>query len=153
MSHEAVKKTGTHQKKIDRSTIPPPPHDYVSLAAQAEPSRAYRCGAQLAKAISHGRDLPPEQIERFAFPCYDVASGSTVSITISFHGAGGKMHRPKGELRLKTDRGKLSATRFTLDGKHDKVAVQLTVPDETIKVSLRAFLDGFGRGKVHLHLQ
>jgi hypothetical protein len=63
------------------------------------------------------------------------------------------MHRPKGDLRLTTDRGKLATTLVKLDGKQEKVTVELTTPDETIKISVRAFLDGYARGKAHLHLQ
>lgn len=54
---------------------------------------------------------------------------------------------------LRTTRGKLSWTRRELDGKNDRVEVDYTAPDETIRVSVRAYLEGFHRGKVHLHLE
>jgi hypothetical protein len=128
------------------------PHSYIVLEVGGQRSSSHHCGTQFAKAVARGRDLPADEVERLAFGDYDISPGSTVTITISFHGEG-KMHRPKGDLRLTTDRGKLSTTRVKLDGKQEKVTVELATPDETIKTSVRAFLDGYARGKAHLHLQ
>ena len=125
----------------NRRPLPALPPDYLTLDINAPRSATYKCGAQFA-----------DDAQRWSFPDYDVAPGATVPITISFHGKDGSARRPKGDLRLTTTRGKLSATRLKLDGKADKVTVQYAAPDETIKVSLRAFLDGYSRGKAHLHL-
>jgi hypothetical protein len=139
-------------KAQNRASLPKLPPNEVVLNVDAPASAAYTCGSLFVQGLAHGRDVPREQLERRNFPCHDVAPGATVALKISFLGEG-KPLRPKGELHLTTTRGKLSPARVTLDGKHDHVTVRYTAPDETIKVSLRAFLDGYARGKAHLHLE
>jgi len=113
------------------------PANYMHVDINGDLSTHFACGAQAAGVL--------------AFPCYDVAAASTVDVRISFHHQAAPA-RPKGELRLTTDRGKLAPSHLLLDGERECVDVQYTAPDETIKVSLRAFLDGYTRGKAHLHL-
>jgi hypothetical protein len=50
------------------------------------------------------------------------------------------------------NRGRLERIEIELDGKQDVVTVGYDAPDETIRVSVRAFLEGYARGKLHLHL-
>jgi hypothetical protein len=139
-------------KVPNRTSLPKLPPNYLVLNVEAPASTLYQCGADFVQGLAHGRKVPKEQLERWKFKCHDVAPGATVPLKISFL-AEGKPLRPKGELHVTTTRGKLSPSRVTLDGKHDHITVRYTAPDETIKVSLRAFLDGYARGKAHLHLE
>ncbi len=143
-----AEKTATRTGQLGHINVPP---EYITIVADAKPSAYYAEGTQFLKALAHGRDLPAEYFAPLGFPCYDAAPGSTITLTITFHNKD-KKHRPKGLLRLRTDRGKLSDTFVKLDGKHEQIKIQYTAPDETIKVSIRAFLDGHGRGKAHFHL-
>jgi hypothetical protein len=125
------------------------PTDYITIEAEAQPSKHYACGTEFIKALAHGRDLAPDHFAPLGFSCYDVAPATSLTLTISFKS---KERLPKGLLRLRTDRGKLSDSFIQLDGKRKQIEIQYTAPDETIKVSIRAFLDGYGRGKAHFHL-
>ena len=83
---------------------------------------------------------------------YEVKAGDEGEAPAAFFDNNEKA-KPKGMLRLETNRGKISPTRIELDGSKHEVTIEYTAPDETIRVSIRAFLDGFARGKVHLHLE
>jgi hypothetical protein len=89
--------------------------------------------------------------EVFAQPCYRLAPGASCEIRVRAAGEHAES-MPEGRLRLAVDRGRLERTEVELDGSQEMVAVGYTAPEETIRVSIRAFLDGHARGKAHLHL-
>ena len=103
-------------------------------------------------ALTGGRKLSRDERVAFTQTCYEFDAGTTVALTASFL-ENGKPVSPEGELVLESPRGKLRPKRIPLDGKTSKVTVDYTAPDETIKVSVRGFLRGYARGKVHLHLE
>ncbi len=114
-------------------------------------STRHACGSAKVQRMFPGQVLTAPEQSRLTGTCHDSAPGGTVTLTVSFI-RNGKPDRPKGELRLTTNRGKLSPSRLMLDGSTDHVTARFTAPDETIKVSIRAYLEGFQRGKIHLHL-
>jgi hypothetical protein len=136
---------------IERPVITPP-DTYVSLTAAAPPSDL-RCGRDRIVTLlgdDHGLDEPA--VEALTQPCLTLSPGATTTVTVRFV-QDGKPARPSGTLRLEPTRGRLERTRFELDGERESVEVGYKAPDETVRVSVRAFLDGFGRGKLHLHLE
>ena len=78
--------------------------------------------------------------------------GNTCELNIQFYEDGERV-KPTGTLLLQAKRGKLSPTRYELDGTKDEVCITYKAPDETIRVSIRAYLEEFYRGKIHLHLE
>ena len=109
----------------------------------------------LKKSRSRRKDKTPELIDELigvmTFHTYEVKPGETCTLNIRFI-ANGEYSQPTGTLIIETTRGILSKQRVELDGKQDKVTVEYTAPNETIKVSIRAYLDDFTRGKIRLQL-
>ena len=124
----------------------------VAIDPGLPPSDRNRCGEMRLGGLFEDLKLKSDQRTRITESCYDVKPSSAINLTISFY-EGHRVASPKGVLQLKATRGKLEPTRLELDGKQEKVRVKYTAPDETVKVSIRALLDGFRRGKIHLHLE
>lgn len=126
---------------------------YISIDPSLKLSKCFCCGDdRLPESVIGKRKIKAEERHRITEFCYEVEPGSECALTVSFY----RDDRPvkaKGLLRLTTNRGKLSPTRVELTGNKDKVKVNFKAPDETIKISIRAFLGGFHRGKIHLHLE
>lgn len=146
-----IKTLEKEQTAIFQPTLPMP-EKYVAITTTTRESKRYKCGdVKLrqfygeAKVTNYVRNVITQ-------PCYEIEAGGQCTLAISFY-HGKKLCKPKGHLYLKTNRGKLQPVRFELDGKKTKVQAQYSAPDETIKVSIRAFLEGFHRGKIHLHLE
>jgi hypothetical protein len=87
----------------------------------------------------------------FTQPCYRLAPGAhrEISIRARSNETGAL---PTGMLRVAVDRGRLERTEIALDGTQDAVTFGYDAPDETIRVSVRVFLEGHSRGKAQLHL-
>jgi hypothetical protein len=128
-----------------------PPHQ-ITIAVDAKESVHYKCGDQRVRGAFRGHKLTNEMVVAFSQRCYDLKAGAKTKLTIGFLENNEKT-TPKGTLVLEPTRGKVSPSRIELDGKKSEVTVEYTAPDETIRVSIRAFLVGFARGKVHLHLE
>ncbi len=128
------------------------PESHIVITADTKERRRHVCGD-----IRLGQFFGKAKIDKYfrnvlTQPCYETEAGGQCTLTLSFY-RGKKLHKPKGHLHLETNRGKLQPVRFELDGKKTKVQAQYSAPDETIRVSIRAFLEGFHRGKIHLHLE
>ncbi|MFX0197877.1 MAG: hypothetical protein ACFFCW_17280 [Candidatus Hodarchaeota archaeon] len=128
------------------------PENHIAITADTKERRRHACGE-----VRLGQFFGREKIDKhfrnvLTQPCYEMEAGGQCTLTLSFY-RGKKLHKPKGHLHLETNRGKLKPVGFELDGKKEKVKVQYSAPDETIRVSVRAFLKGFHRGKIHLHLE
>jgi hypothetical protein len=92
---------------------------------------------RILKAVSH--------------ECFEIKPTATCKLTIRFV-KNGKPTMPKGTLMVDTERGKLSKQIIELQGKKSIVNLSYTAPDETIKNTIRAKMEGFSRGKIHLHI-
>jgi hypothetical protein len=123
------------------------PERYVRLSIDAPPYEP-RCGRRALERALRGR-ATPELAEVFTQPCFRLAPGAHCEIHVRFAGGG---EAPRGNLRLTVDRGRLERSEIELDGSQDELAIGYDAPDETIRISVRAFLDGHARGKAHLHL-
>lgn len=86
-----------------------------------------------------------------SYNTYEAKPGEKCALVVRFI-EDGKGIKPNGTLILKAKRGKLSKQEVVLNGRTDSVKVEYTAPDETIRVSIRAFLDHFTRGKICLQL-
>lgn len=140
----------------DRVETPAPtierPARYIALETEAAPSDEHACGERRLRAFLGRRDVAADLAAAVTQRCYRLEAGGSCRITVKFIDDG-KEVRPKGTLVFVPERGKLKPLRVELDGKKGEVTAEYTAPDETIKVSVRAFLDGFVRGKLHLHLE
>jgi hypothetical protein len=125
---------------------------YVLVDPGIPPSEHHRCGDARLGAVLAEHRLTAEERVRLTESCHDAKPGSEHTLTVSFRHRGEPV-KPKGLLRLATTRGKLTPVRVELDGRQEHVKVRYAAPDETVKVTVRAFLDGFRRGKIHLHLE
>lgn len=137
--------------------LPDPRHllqrinEHIVIEPKAPRSATYKCGEDRLRPHIKMYKLKPEEVLLLTHACYELKAGSAVPLTVSFV-KDGKPAKPKGVLRLTTDRGKLVPTTIELNGTQSRVSAELVTPDETIKLSVRAFVEGFRRGKVHLHL-
>lgn len=144
--------------KQDAEDVPPryeaptmPPR-HVAITTDAKESSIHACGAKRVRAMFGGHKVSHEIATTITQRCYDMKAGAKTKLKIAFF-EGNEKASPKGTLVLEPNRGKISPSRIELDGKKSEVTVEYTAPDETIRVSIRAFLEGFARGKVHLHLE
>ncbi len=128
------------------------PDDYILIVPSATESKYHACGEMRLRRFAGSEKIKKATKRVVTEHCYDLEPGGECELKINFY-QGRKKVKPKGMLLLQTKRGKLSPTRYELDGSRDKVVVKYKAPDETIKVSIRAYLDGFHRGKIHLHLE
>lgn len=130
-------------------TLPP---KQIMIAVDAKESTHHACGEQRIRSMFPEQKISREVATAITQRCYELQAGGKTKLKISFRDSNEKAS-PKGTLVLEPDRGKISPSRIELDGKKHEVTVEYTAPDETIRVSVRAFLEGFARGKVHLHLE
>lgn len=143
--------------EIDRTgnelrEIVAPPHSLMLSLVDGKESDRHRCGEQRVRAAFPGKKVPRELAALMTQRCYVLPAGARTKLRVAFLD-GKEKASPKGSLVLEVDRGKISPSRIELDGSKNDVVVEYTAPDETIRVSVRAFLAGFARGKVHLHLE
>jgi len=125
------------------------PAKYLRLEVEADPYEP-PCGrGALERAL--GPDDAAALGDVFTQPCYRLAPGAHCEIRIRARGNEAR-GLPAGTLRVAADRGRLERTEIALDSSQDAVTVGYDAPDETIRVSVRAFLEGHSRGKAHLHL-
>lgn len=136
----------------DRYAPPTMPPRHLAITMDAKESEFHACGTQRVRAMFGKHRVPHEVIKAITQRCYDLKAGAKTKLRIAFFENNEKA-APKGTLVLAPDRGKVTPTRIELDGKKHEITVEYTAPDETIRVSIRAFLEGFARGKVHLHLE
>jgi hypothetical protein len=127
-------------------------HERILIEPKAPISTVHKCGEDRLRDYIPVYKLSPEEVAVLTHSCYQVKAGSKVALTISFL-KDGKAVKPKGTLLLTTERGKLSNSVIELDGTVSQVNSELATPDETIKITVKAILDSFRRGKVHLHLK
>lgn len=129
------------------------PARFVSIEPEKlKVSQFHSCGERRVRNVLNRRDLGPDIVAALTQRCYEFEPGARTRLRIEFVDGKERVH-PAGMLELSAERGKLSKTRLELTGKEKEVVVDYLAPDETIKVSIRAFLDGFARGKIHLHLE
>lgn len=128
------------------------PKRRVELSVDARESEHHSCGINRARRVLGDHKLPREDVLIATQRCYALDPGGETKLRLDFMDGDEKV-KPEGTLVIQPKRGKVSATRIELDGSKDHVEVGYTAPDETIQVSIRAFLAGFRRGKVHLHLE
>lgn len=128
------------------------PDRYILMNPDVELSSRHTCGASKMERMGIAKHSLKQAEGISAECCYEMAPGASCTVKISFHSPKSKI-KPKGELLLEAKRGKLSPSRVELDGKKESIEVKYQAPDETVKVSLRAYVEGFYRGKVHLHLE
>jgi hypothetical protein len=145
----------TDEREHENSTVPTEIRTrprVVALSADAPESDHHTCAERRMKATFPDRQVPREVALAVTQRCYLLPAGGRTKLHISFMD-GKERLRPKGTLVVEPKRGKVSPSRIELDGSTDHVEIDYTAPDETIRVSVRAFLAGFGRGKIHLHLE
>ena len=124
----------------------------IELRAAAPESPHHRCGRDRLRLAPPAMRALAEAMPTLVEQCYAVPAGETITLKLTFH-RGAERTRPHGTLVLQPQRGKVRPSRIELQGTEDEIEVQYTAPDETIRVSVRAFLPGFLRGKLHLHLE
>lgn len=135
---------------IDKSDIVQPIENYIVIEPDLPKSKHFNCGKRRLAYSGVQKDISEEMVGIIAHHCYEMQPLGKCKLTIRFIQKG-KPIKPKGDLVIKTERGKLSKQFVKLDGKTESVEVQYTAPDETIKNSIRARMSGFVRGKIHLH--
>ena len=142
--------------QLDHDLIASQLQRYINIepSPPAERSTHFACGEQRLRARVDDAEITDETINVLTHHCYELPAGATCELTIEFF-EDGQPTFPEGELRLSTERGKLSQQFIELTGHEDKVEDKVMVtykaPDETIKNSIRAYFPGFTRGKIHLH--
>lgn len=141
--------TGQQLRRIPAPTIPP---RRVTIEVDAKESTHHRCGERSVRMMFGEQKVSREIATAVTQRCYDLKPGAKTKLKIAFFEKDNKAS-PKGTLVIEPDRGKVSPSRIELDGKKQDVTVEYTAPDETIRVSIRAYLEGFARGKIHLHLE
>jgi hypothetical protein len=139
-------------RRLDARTMLADTEQYILIHPGAGRRERQQCGDARLAAIAGHEELTADERARLTEACYEDAPGAQYALAIQFYRRG-RAVQPKGHLQLTANRGKLSPTRVELDGRKERVEVQYTAPDETVQVSIRAFLPGFRRGKVHLHLE
>lgn len=138
-------------RDVDEPAPTMPPR-FVVLTVDAKESSRSTSGAARVRAMFHGHKVPPDLLTIITQRSYEVPAGGKAKLRIAFVDNGEKA-APKGTLVIEAARGKLSPSRIELDGKKHEVTVDYVAPDETIRVSIRASLQGYVRGKVHLYLE
>ena len=145
----------TEQQRPDSSRSEPQlvaPERTISLEIDAKESDHHNCGVQRVRSMFPGKKVPRELAVAMTQRCYVLGAGKKTKLKIAFH-EGKEQVAPKGTLVIQPDRGKVSPGRIELDGSKREIVVDYTAPDETIRVSVRAMMPGFARGKIHLHLE
>ena len=148
-AHKHVDPTKTFEEPEFKPTLP---KRQVVLSVDAKESDHHRCGEHRVRTVFAGQKVSREIVTALTQRCYVLRAGGKTKLKISFLENNEKAS-PKGTLLLETSRGKVSPSRIELDGKHHEVTVEYTAPDETVRVSVRAFIAGFTRAKAHLHLE
>lgn len=137
---------------VRRLAAPTLPTKLVKMSPEAKESQHHACGERRVRSMFPGHKISREIATAVTQRCYDLKAGAKTKLTIAFFEDKEKAS-PKGTLVIEPNRGKVSPSRIELDGSKHEVTVEYTAPDETIRVSVRAFIAGFARGKVHLHLE
>jgi hypothetical protein len=128
------------------------PERTISLTADTKESDRHECGAERVRGVFPGKKIPRELAVAMTQRCYVLPAGGKTKLKVAFF-EGTEKASPKGTLVIEPKRGKVSPSRIELDGSKHEIVVDYTAPDETVRVSVRAMMPGFARGKVHLHLE
>lgn len=140
-----VQQTVTSQPKLSM------PDKYILISAVAKQRKIQADEARRLSSFLDVSEIQPIGKDVLKGSHYEMGPGETCELKIDFYQDGQKV-KPKGMLLLQAKRGKLSPTRYELDGTKDSVFVRFSAPDETIRISVRALLEEFYRGKIHIHL-
>lgn len=126
------------------------PDQVVTLELVSGTEIDHSCGDRRLRAFANSAKLKPKARRTLTERCYLVPPGATVELEVGLRSNRGS-NKVTGPIYIEANRGKLSSTRVEVKSAKP-VRVEFTAPDETVKISIRAFADGFHRGKVHLHL-